>query len=79
MINNMIEINHKDQEDTIINQIEYIIEYLNSSNDNSNTIEKELEEKHKDTFDYLKETHDINLLDKCFTTMKSKMEKIHLI
>jgi hypothetical protein len=77
MINNVIEINNKNQEETIINQIEYIIEYLNNRDCEieSDNIEKELEEKHKDTFEYLKETHGFNLLDKCFTTMKSKMEK----
>jgi hypothetical protein len=78
MINNIIEINNKDQEDIIINQIEYILEYLNNSIDdidNSDTIEKELEEKHKDGIEYLKENHDFNLLNKTFTTMKLKMEK----
>ena len=62
-------------------------EYLKSLNDDlqkiqneiDDNIEKELEEKHKDTFEYLKETHDFNLINKTFTTMKSKMEKINRI
>jgi hypothetical protein len=80
MINNVIEINNKNQEDTIINQIECIIEYLNNSiDDNSDNIEKELEEKYKEEIDNLKIAHDSNLLDKCFTTMKTKMEKTNVI
>jgi NADPH-dependent curcumin reductase CurA len=80
MANNIIEINNKDQEETIVDQIEYILEYLNNSlddeiDDNSDTIEKELEEKHKDGIEYLKENHAFNLLDKMFTTMKIQMEK----
>jgi hypothetical protein len=49
MTNNIIEINNKDQEDIIITQIEYILEYLNNGidDDNSDNIEKELEEKNK--------------------------------
>jgi transcription termination factor NusB len=74
MINHNIEINNKDQIETIINQIEYILEYLNSSidkiDDNSDNIEKELEEKYKDEIDNLKTCHNAILLDKCFTTMK---------
>jgi ABC-type transporter Mla subunit MlaD len=71
IINNVIEINNKDQEETIINQIEYIIKYLNNRDDeiddNSDNI-KELEEKYKEDIDNLKTfSHGINLLDKCFT------------
>jgi hypothetical protein len=63
------------------------IEYIQSLNKDLQTIqneiddniEKELEEKHKDTFEYLKETRDYNLLEKCFTTMKTKMEKTNVI
>jgi hypothetical protein len=41
MINNVIDINNKDQEDIIITQIEHIIEYLNNSiNEDSDNIEK---------------------------------------
>jgi hypothetical protein len=79
MINNLIEINNKDQEDTIISHIEYILEYLNNIEVESENIEKKLEEKYKEEIYNLKETHDCNLLDKCFTTMKTKMEKINLI
>jgi hypothetical protein len=76
MTNNVIEINNKDQEETIITQIEYIIQYLNNRDDEiDDNIEKELEEKYKDEIDNLKTSHDINLLDKCFTKYKSKMKK----
>jgi flagellar biosynthesis/type III secretory pathway protein FliH len=42
MINNVIEINNKDQEDIIITQIEHIIEYLNHNiiDEDSENIEK---------------------------------------
>jgi hypothetical protein len=77
MINSVIECNNKDDEETILTQIEYILEYLNNSDDEieSDNIEKELEEKNKDEIDNLKIAHDCNLLDKCFTVMKTKMEK----
>jgi hypothetical protein len=35
--------------------------------------------KYKDTFDYLKETRDYNLLDRCFSTMKTRMKKTNVI
>jgi hypothetical protein len=60
----------------LITQIEYIIGYLNNCDDESDYIEKELEEKYKDEIDNLKTySHDFILLDKCFTTMKTHMEK----
>jgi hypothetical protein len=54
MINNVIEINNKDQEETVINRIEYVLEYLNNNSgdeidENSDNIE--LEEKFKDEID----------------------------
>jgi hypothetical protein len=62
--------------DIIITQIEYILEYLNNTDDDSFNIEKELEEKDKDEIDNLKKySHYFKLLDKCFTTMKTKMNK----
>jgi hypothetical protein len=79
MINNVIECNNKEDKDTIITQIEYILEYLNNTEVESDNIEKELEEKYKDEIDNLKVFHDTNLLYKCFTTMKTKMEKINVI
>jgi hypothetical protein len=53
---NNVNINNKDQEETIITQIEYIIEYLNHNNDDedSDNIEKELKEKYKEDIDNLK-------------------------
>jgi hypothetical protein len=47
MINNVIEINNKNDEDIIITQIEHIIEYLNYLDYESDIIEKELEENIK--------------------------------
>jgi hypothetical protein len=60
-----------------ITKIEYIIEYLNNSiNENSDKIEKELEEKYKDEIDNLKTyIPDNKLLDICSTAMKTKMCK----
>jgi hypothetical protein len=76
MLNNHIEINNKDQKETISTQIEYILEYLNNNSDEDDNIEKELEERYKDEIDNLKTySLDFNLLDKCFKTMKTKMEK----
>jgi hypothetical protein len=66
----MLLMQQKKDEETIITQIEYILEYLNHTDDESDNIEKELEEKYKDEIDNLKISHYINLLDKCFTTMK---------
>jgi hypothetical protein len=80
MINNVIEINTKDKEDIIITHIEHFLEYLNQTSDESDNIEKELEEKYKEEIDNLKAyTHNFHLLDKCFTTMKTKKTYLILI
>jgi hypothetical protein len=73
MINNHIEIIDENHVDISITQIEYIIEYLNNSSDDSENIEKELEEKYKEEINNLNTFHDINLLDKCFTTKIKSM------
>jgi uncharacterized membrane protein len=68
-----ITINNKNDENTIITKIEHIIEDLNHIYDESDNIEKDLEERYKDEIDNLKTfCHDINLREKCFTSRKSK-------
>jgi hypothetical protein len=77
VLNNHIEINNKEDKDIFITQIEYIIEYFKNEDDN---MEKELEERYKNKIDNLKMySHNFKLLDKCITTMKTKMKNKNVI
>jgi hypothetical protein len=64
MINNLIEINNRDQVDQIAKQIEYVLDYLNEDEDEA--IEKELEERYKEEFGNFTECFDAVLMSNYF-------------